>query len=184
MSIEKVSTVGIRNQVTLPKQVRERVKVGEKTTAYIQAWEKEEFLVITLEPPNNGVYNKIKISEKGQLVIPKNLRESTGIIEGTNLVFSVFGKERIRIQKLKEREIEEKYPKRWNFLIDVLDVLNKATDLKNVEIKKKSLIITSMTLQGSDSLIKELLSKLEGLLDTRLILERIDAKTIKLTPLS
>ncbi|MHA2297127.1 MAG: AbrB/MazE/SpoVT family DNA-binding domain-containing protein [Candidatus Hodarchaeales archaeon] len=183
--IEEISTVGIRNQVTLPKQVREKVKIGEKIAAYIQAVEKREFLVITMDPPSNGVYNRIKISEKGQLVIPKNLRESTGIVEGTNLVFSTHEKGKIRVQKLKEREIKEKTPKRWNFLMDVIDVLNIATNLKDVEIKKGSLIITMKTEQRSnDNLMKELLVRLEGLLDTRLIVEKIDIDKIKMTPLS
>ncbi|MFW9998159.1 MAG: hypothetical protein ACFFD4_39320, partial [Candidatus Odinarchaeota archaeon] len=61
---EKVSTVGIRNQVTLPKTIREGMNIKEKTRAYIQGSEKGDYLVISLQPPVEGVYSKIKISEK------------------------------------------------------------------------------------------------------------------------
>jgi AbrB family looped-hinge helix DNA binding protein len=184
VAVEKVSTVGIRNQVTLPKPVRLKVNISEKSSAYIQAAAKNgEYLVITLQPPESGVYNKIKISEKGQLVIPKNLRESTGINEGTNLVFSVIEGKKIRVQKLKERKTGQ-LPKRWNFLVEVLDALNQITDLQNLDIDGKSLVVTIAKKKGSvDKLITELLTRLENLIGTRLIIEKIDDKKLKLTPL-
>ncbi|MFW9998243.1 MAG: hypothetical protein ACFFD4_39750, partial [Candidatus Odinarchaeota archaeon] len=64
---EKVSTVGIRKQVTLPKAIRERVNITEKMWAYIQASDKDDQLIISLQPPVKGLYSKMMISPKGQL---------------------------------------------------------------------------------------------------------------------
>ncbi|MFW9991578.1 MAG: AbrB/MazE/SpoVT family DNA-binding domain-containing protein [Candidatus Odinarchaeota archaeon] len=184
VTVEKVSTVGIRNQVTLPKPVREELNIGEKSLAYIQAAVKEgKYLIITLQPPEAGVYNKIKISEKGQLVIPKNLRESTGIYEGTNLVFSVIGGNEIRIQKLKERKTDQ-FSKRWSFLVEVLDTLSQITDLDNLDVEGNSLFVTISKKKGStDNLVTELVTKLESMIGTRLIIEKKDDTKLKLTPL-
>ena len=66
---EKVSTVGISNQVTLPKLIRIISGISSKTPAFIRANDQTNGLIITIEPPTEGTYNKIKISEKGQLVI-------------------------------------------------------------------------------------------------------------------
>ncbi|MFW9997472.1 MAG: hypothetical protein ACFFD4_35860 [Candidatus Odinarchaeota archaeon] len=99
---EKVSTVGIRNQITLPKMIREGVNIREKTPVYIQAVDNVDYLVISLQPPVGGVYSKIKISEKGQLVISKSLWESKGIQGGTNVVFSLINTEKIKVLKLRE----------------------------------------------------------------------------------
>ncbi|MFW9992926.1 MAG: hypothetical protein ACFFD4_12865 [Candidatus Odinarchaeota archaeon] len=38
MITEKVSTVGVRNQVTLPKLVRERLNITGKTAVFIQRY--------------------------------------------------------------------------------------------------------------------------------------------------
>ncbi|MFW9998122.1 MAG: AbrB/MazE/SpoVT family DNA-binding domain-containing protein [Candidatus Odinarchaeota archaeon] len=83
--------------------------------------DKTDSLVMTLEPPQNGVFDRIKISEKGQLVIPMNLRTSKGIKEGSNLIFSVTG-DRIRVQKLVKTK-QKKKSKQWFFFLNALKIL-------------------------------------------------------------
>ena len=181
---EKVSTVGIRNQVTLPKQVRERVKTGTKRLAYIQAREKEDSLFITLEPPTAGTYNKIKISEKGQLVIPKNLRESKDIREGTNLVFSVKGEREIMVQKLIDQRKEHEISWRWSFLVEIIKTVEQVTAMKNVSIEGNSLVLsTKKELEKSKEGMLGIVSKMETLLGSRLMVEKLKENKIRLTVL-
>ncbi|MHA1449668.1 MAG: AbrB/MazE/SpoVT family DNA-binding domain-containing protein [Candidatus Hodarchaeales archaeon] len=183
IAIEKVSTVGIRNQVTLPKSVREGIKINKKTQAYIQAIEKEDILVISLDPPSGGIFNKIKISEKGQLVIPKNLRESKGIGEGTNLVFSISADKNIKVQKLKERKEGKPAVKSWILVMEILDALNNMADLKNIDIDGQSLVI-NFKKEYKGKAMKNILAKLENLLGTRLMIEKLENNKVKLTPLA
>ncbi|MHA1167008.1 MAG: hypothetical protein ACTSP4_10460 [Candidatus Hodarchaeales archaeon] len=181
---EKVSTVGIRNQVTLPKIIREKMRITQKTTAYIRSTEKGNFLLITLEPPTGTTFNKIKISEKGQLVIPKNLRESKKITEGTNLIFSMSGTSEIKIQKLLKKRKEQEKNWRWNFLVEIIGAMENISGLKDIEIKDMSIILDSK--KGSKALDKsilETLKKIENLLGTRIMVEKIKEGKIKLTPL-
>ncbi|MFW9997768.1 MAG: AbrB/MazE/SpoVT family DNA-binding domain-containing protein [Candidatus Odinarchaeota archaeon] len=181
---EKVSTVGIRNQVTLPKVIREGMNIKEKTRAYIQAVDKEDCLVISLQPPAGGVYSKIKISEKGQLVLPKNLRESKGIKEGTNVVFSLISDEKIRVQKLLEKRKEREASWRWNFLVEVLGALEGIAGLEKLEIKDSSLVLQIK--KGANSLEKEIIetvTKIENVTGARLLVERLQDDRIKFTPI-
>ncbi|MFW9997109.1 MAG: AbrB/MazE/SpoVT family DNA-binding domain-containing protein [Candidatus Odinarchaeota archaeon] len=181
---EKVSTVGIRNQVTLPKAIREGVNISKKTRAYIQAGEKEDQLVISLQPPVKGVYSKIKISPKGQLVIPKNLRESKGIKEGTNVVFSLIDGERIRVQKLLEKRKEKEKTWRWTFLVEVIGALEKLAGLEKLEIKGTSLVLSVK--KGTKALEKDIVetvTKIENVTGARLVVERLQDDRIKFTPI-
>ena len=183
---EKVSTVGIRNQVTLPKLIREQAKIGNKVQAYIRANEAEKCLIITIEPPT-GTYNKIKISEKGQLVIPKNLRESKGITEGTNLVFTVTREKEIWLQKLIEkrpvgkRKVENW---RWTFLVEVIESFEAISGLKDLDIDGASLLLEIKNgSKYSENDLLETVKKMEKLLGTRLVVEKLGKDKLKLTPL-
>lgn len=94
--LQKVSTVGIRNQVTLPKDIRKQLQQKDKFSAFISVDKK--MLRITLSKPE-GLHNSIAVSDKGQFVVPKNLRESLDISENDNLVFNVV-KDYVEIRKL------------------------------------------------------------------------------------
>jgi AbrB family looped-hinge helix DNA binding protein len=181
--MEKVSTVGVRNQVTLPKVIRKKAKIKEKMVAYIQAKDKDNFLVITLDPPK-GVYNKIKISEKGQLVIPKNLRESKNIKKGNNLVFSIKDENVIAVKKLIERRKEKNKNWRWQFLVDVMKSLETVPSLINIRIEDKSLALVIKKGQdiGGEEML-ELVNKMEKILGMRLLVEKQGLK-INLRPMS
>ncbi|MFW9995312.1 MAG: AbrB/MazE/SpoVT family DNA-binding domain-containing protein [Candidatus Odinarchaeota archaeon] len=181
---EKVSTVGIRNQVTLPKTIREGMNIREKTRAYIQGSEKGDHLVISLQPPVEGVYSKIKISEKGQLVLPVNLRESKGIKEGTNVVFSLISDEKIRVQKLLEKRKEREASWRWNFLVEIIGALEGLTGLDTLEIKDNSLVLQIK--KGVKSLEKEIIgtvTEIENITGARLLVERLQDDRIRFTPI-
>jgi len=180
---EKVSTVGVRNQVTLPKVIRKKAKIREKMIAYIQAREDENNLVITLDPPA-GIYNKIKISEKGQLVIPKNLRESKGIKKGNNLVFSIKDEKEIAVKKLDERKKEKAKNWRWDFLVSVMAVLDTVKALDTVKIEDASLALMMKKNQDlSGEKLLDLVTKMEKHIGMRLLVEKSGSK-INLRPMS
>ena len=182
--IEKVSTVGIRKQITLPRAIREKLFTGGKTIAYIQARDKEGFLAITLQPPATGTYNKISISSKGQMVIPKNLRESKGIKAGDNLVFSIRNGE-IRLKKLAEQRSEREPNFLWNFLVEIINWLESAgsSNVNNVSVAGNSLllVIKSDNPEPRVNVLLETVRKLETLLATRLIIEKLQDNKVKLT---
>ena len=171
---EKVSTVGIRNQVTLPKPIRESLQISEKAEAYICV--AEDGLKLTTAQPEEGIFNRIKISEKGQLVIPKNLRESLGINEGTNLLFLKEEKGKIKITKLKESE-KATTGNQWNLLVSFVQTLSEYG--MKVSMEGKSMVI--MTEGGNEKNIK-FLEELETLTGNRFLLEKIKTG-LKLTPL-
>ena len=171
---EKVSTVGIRNQVTMPKVIRESLKITTKITVFIKAVDKEKKLVITVKEPESGVYNKIKISEKGQLVVPKNLRESMGIKEGMNLMFSKTG-EGIKVTKLERAGKEKEQLDTWQLVIDFFSVLQKHG--LRAEVKGENLLVTGG--KGGVEFIREL----EEMMEVRVMVEKT-AEGIELTPLS
>ncbi len=150
-TVEKVSTVGIRNQVTMPKVIRESLKITTKITAYIRAVDKEKKMVITVKEPESGVYNRIKISEKGQLVVPKNLRESMGIKEGTNLMFEKKG-EGIRVTKLDVAGKGKEKLDTWQLVIDFVSILQKHG--LQPEVKGGDLLVTGG--KGGMEFIREL----------------------------
>ncbi|MFW9991271.1 MAG: AbrB/MazE/SpoVT family DNA-binding domain-containing protein [Candidatus Odinarchaeota archaeon] len=184
MITEKVSTVGIRHQVTLPKAIRKGMKIKEKTPAYIQAVDKEDYLVISLQRPSEGVYIKIRISEKGQLVMPKNLRESKGIQEGTNVVFSLISDEKIKVQKLLEKRKELEPEWRWLFLVEIIRSLEGLAGLDTLAIEGNSLVM--QVKKGDNSKEKELtalMTKIENVTGSRLMMERLSNDKIKFTPL-
>ncbi|MFW9994299.1 MAG: AbrB/MazE/SpoVT family DNA-binding domain-containing protein [Candidatus Odinarchaeota archaeon] len=178
---EKVSTVGIRNQVTLPKHIREKAKIGEKIAAYIQV--REDMLVITLDPPDEGiVYNRIKISEKGQLVIPKNLRESKGIKEGSNLIFNSTNGDEITVRKLVEKRGSTAKNWRWNFLVAIIKSVGSVPNLARYEIVNNKLVLfLKKEIRNND--LTDLVDSLEKQVGTRLIIEKDDDK-IFLIPMS
>ncbi|MHA1449288.1 MAG: AbrB/MazE/SpoVT family DNA-binding domain-containing protein [Candidatus Hodarchaeales archaeon] len=171
---EKVSTVGIRNQVTLPKAIRESLQISEKTVAFISVC--DDGLRLTTVKPEEGVFNRIKISEKGQLVIPKNLRESLGIREGTNLLFMKEEKGKIKITKLKETE-KVTTGDHWNLLVKFVRILGEYG--MKVSMDGKAMIIK--TESGNERNI-QFLEELEKLTGNRFLLEKIDIG-LKLTPL-
>jgi len=181
---EKVSTVGIRNQVTLPKVIREGLNISEKTGAYMQGSEKSDQMIISLKQPAEGVYSKIKISEKGQLVIPKNLRESKGIKEGTNLVFSLISDEKIGVQKLLEKKKEKETNWRWNFLLEIIRSLEGITGLEKLEIRDGSVVLQVKKGTASlDKRIAETVTRMENVTGMRLMVEKLQDNRIKLTPM-
>ncbi|MFW9996573.1 MAG: AbrB/MazE/SpoVT family DNA-binding domain-containing protein [Candidatus Odinarchaeota archaeon] len=181
---EKVSTVGIRNQVTLPKAIREGMNIKEKTRAYIQASEREVQLIISLKRPTEGVYSRIKISPKGQLVIPKNLRSSKGIEEGTNLVFSLLDEEKISVQKLLDKRKEKEKTWRWGFLVEIIEALEKLTGLEKLEIEGTSLVLQiKKGIKTLEKDIVEAVTKIENVTGARLIVERLQDGKIKFTPI-
>ncbi|MFW9996155.1 MAG: AbrB/MazE/SpoVT family DNA-binding domain-containing protein [Candidatus Odinarchaeota archaeon] len=177
---ERVSTVGVRNQVTLPKVIRKKAKIREKAVACIQARDKDGSLAITLNPPEQGVYNRIKISGKGQLVIPKNLRESKGIKEGVNLVFSINGDGEITMKKLAERRGTKSSSKRWDFLISTVGILY-TPELDKLTVEGNSLSLRLKKEPGNATLM-ELVTDLENRIGTRLLIEK-DRNKINLRPL-
>ncbi|MFW9994863.1 MAG: AbrB/MazE/SpoVT family DNA-binding domain-containing protein [Candidatus Odinarchaeota archaeon] len=168
---ERVATVGLRNQVTLPKEIRKNVRIVPKQTAFISSLDKDDCLVISLEPPDNGVFNRIKISEKGQLVIPKNLRDSKHIKEGTNLVFTVKNDREITMKKLKERCVEPVSGWRWQFLVDILTVLEPVSDLTRMETGDRSLVLV-LKEEDKNSLLINVVNELEHITGSRLMVER------------
>jgi AbrB family looped-hinge helix DNA binding protein len=182
---EKVSTVGVRNQVTLPKTVRERVDIANKATAFILAADKEDFLIITFQSPSSGVYNKIKISEKGQLVIPKNLRMSMGIAEGTNLVFSVTEKKMITIRILEKSKESTSANSKWQFLTKLLEIAEQFRGLEKTSVENSNaLLLHFIKPTKVDKSFANTLAKLEDLLGSRLVPEILEGgKKIKLVPL-
>ncbi|MFW9996149.1 MAG: AbrB/MazE/SpoVT family DNA-binding domain-containing protein [Candidatus Odinarchaeota archaeon] len=181
---EKVSTMGIRHQVTLPKAIREGVNISEKTRAYIQASEKEDQLVISLQPPAEGVYSKIKISGKGQLVIPKSFRDSKGIQEGTNLVFSLLSGEKIKVQKLLEKRKEREPEWRWSFLVEIIGALEGLAGPEQLEIQDNSLVLKIKEgVQSKEKEIIETVTKIENVTSVRLMVERLQDNKIKFTPI-
>ncbi|MFW9996442.1 MAG: AbrB/MazE/SpoVT family DNA-binding domain-containing protein [Candidatus Odinarchaeota archaeon] len=181
-SSERVSTVGMRYQVTLPKVIRENAKIKEKMVAYIHARDKEDSLVITLNPPGEGVYNRIKISEKGQLVIPKNLRESKHIKQGNNLVFNIEGDQEITVKKLAERRRERDANWRWQFFIEIIEMIGTIPELDRLDIENDSLVLTMKKELDSTKLL-ELVMGLENNLGKRLMVEK-NEKKINLRPMS
>ena len=54
---EKVSTVGIRNQVTMPRDIRQALGLKGKMKAAIRAVKGGKKMVITGEIPAEGVYS-------------------------------------------------------------------------------------------------------------------------------
>ncbi|MFW9993446.1 MAG: AbrB/MazE/SpoVT family DNA-binding domain-containing protein [Candidatus Odinarchaeota archaeon] len=179
---ERVSAVGVRNQVTLPKVIRRKAKIKEKMVAYIHARDKEDSLVITLNPPDEGVYNRIKISEKGQLVIPKNLRESKHIKQGNNLVFSIEGDQEITVKKLAERRREKSNNWRWQFFIEILETVEAVPELDHLDVEQNSLVLILKKELSGEKLL-ELVTKMENNLGTRLMVEK-NEKKINLRPMT
>ncbi|MFW9994843.1 MAG: AbrB/MazE/SpoVT family DNA-binding domain-containing protein [Candidatus Odinarchaeota archaeon] len=179
---ERVSTVGIRNQVTLPKGVRDKLKIVTRTPAFIRAGGIDNRLIISLNPPEGSIFNRIKISEKGQLVIPKNFRESTGIKENTNLVFSVEGEE-IAIQKLVERRasLADNY---WSFLLSTIVTIDSFSSLEQIEVENDKKLVFHFDKQLDTDMISQLVTAMEKLAETRCLVETInDRRTIKLSSL-
>ncbi|MFW9992924.1 MAG: hypothetical protein ACFFD4_12855 [Candidatus Odinarchaeota archaeon] len=180
MIIEKVSTVGVRNQITLPKLVREKLNITVKTAVFIQSDDKADSLVMTLEPPQNGVFNRITISGKGQLVIPGNLRLSKGIKEGTNLIFSLTG-DRIKVQKLA-RSKQKKMPTRWTFFLTTFKVLLGLSP--RIERENDAIVLTVNGQQEAPGkAFMTSVKELEDLVGSRLMIEKLDVRTVKLSPL-
>jgi len=170
--LEKVAAVGIRNQVTVPKTIRDRMKITAKTEAFIRAVNGNE-LLMTLEKPASGVYNRIKISQKGQLVIPKNLRHSLGIKEGTNLVFKGTASG-VTVKKLSTVKRAGTTPVSWSLLIDFFTILKK----KGLQPAMKD---GKLAVTGAKGL--ECVRELEELFVMRLMAERT-AEGMVLIPLS
>ncbi|MFW9991206.1 MAG: hypothetical protein ACFFD4_04025 [Candidatus Odinarchaeota archaeon] len=184
---ERVSTVGVRNQVTLPKDVRNKAHIAGRSTAFIRADAESDSLIITPKPPDTGIYNRIKISEKGQLVIPRNLRESKGIATSTNLVFSISGEGEVTVQKLKERKAAIS-DGRWQFLMRVVETVTSYGNLESIRVEgsgsRKSLILNFKEPVEAGSSFSEVLEALEGLADVRFLIEILpDHKSVKLQPL-
>ncbi|MFW9996418.1 MAG: hypothetical protein ACFFD4_30525, partial [Candidatus Odinarchaeota archaeon] len=118
-----------------------------------------------------------------QLVLPKNLRESKGIKEGTNVVFSLLSEEKIKVQKLLEKRKEQEASWRWNFLVEIIGALEGLVGLEKLEIKDNSLVL--QVKKGARSLEKEIIetvTKIENVTGTRLIVERLQEDRIKFTP--
>ncbi|MFW9993913.1 MAG: hypothetical protein ACFFD4_17850 [Candidatus Odinarchaeota archaeon] len=136
---EKVSPVGIRSQVTLPKAIRKGMKSNDKTRAGIQGDKTGNYLVITLQLPAGGMCSRVLTSEREQLVILKNMREPKGIREGMNLVFSLISDEKkIRVQKLLEKWKERELEWRWHFLVEVIWALEGQAGLNKLETEGTS----------------------------------------------
>jgi AbrB family looped-hinge helix DNA binding protein len=170
--IVRMAPVCARYQVTLPRDVRERLPLKKGgTDAYIQPRDEKGYLVITLKKPE-GTYNPIRISHKGQWVIPKNIRKSQDIEEGTNLKFTTIDNCDIEVRKTSKKE--QKTIQNWNFFLDVLDYTNKyelkASD-QAIQIERKN------GLDKGESL--DLLDEMEKITNTKLMMERTD-KGIKL----
>ncbi|MFW9996641.1 MAG: AbrB/MazE/SpoVT family DNA-binding domain-containing protein [Candidatus Odinarchaeota archaeon] len=181
--VEKVSTIGIRNQITLPKDIRDAVKITAKTEVYIKNQEDQESLIISLEKPTEGVYNSVKISEKGQLVIPKNYRESKGIKGGTNLLFRVSSGTDIIVQILPPERKESTRDQRWNLLIDIFKALNGFSTMNTLQINDGSLVVGFDKDIKVDSKLTENIERIENILGTRLMVEKVQDSRLKLTPL-
>jgi AbrB family looped-hinge helix DNA binding protein len=158
--------------------IREKTRMKEKTVAYVQAREKEDQLVISGYPPE-GTYNKIKISEKGQLVIPKNLRESRSIEKGNNLVFTIASDRTIVVKKLEERKTEKEKNWHWDFFIEVFGTLQDIPSLDATKIEEKALTLTFKKGQEpKGAKLLDLITKLESKMETRLLVQKDGSKII------
>ncbi|MFW9995999.1 MAG: hypothetical protein ACFFD4_28420, partial [Candidatus Odinarchaeota archaeon] len=115
---------------------------------------------------------------------PKNLRESKGIKEGTNLVFSVTGENEIKVQRLLKKRKEQETNWRWNFLVEIIGAIEGVSGLNSLDIKDDSLVMDlKKNTESLENELVEMLKKIENLLGTRLLIERTEDKKIKLTPL-
>ena len=159
--------IGERNQVTVPKVIRKVVGIKDKSLAFIGTRDGEpSCMYLSVERPESGVFNTISISEKGQMVIPTNLRLSLGVTAGTNLVFTAWGKgkpvEITRLDKKKSAGGE-----RWQLLFSLLTTASKHG--LAVKPREKSLLIIGET---STSNLREFVGELEKLVGTRLLVEK------------
>ncbi|MHA2335504.1 MAG: hypothetical protein ACXAEU_25970, partial [Candidatus Hodarchaeales archaeon] len=142
MKYDRVSPVGPRYQVTLPKKVRERTKFSNgRTEAYIQAPADKDFFIISFERPES-THGIIKLSEKAQFVIPKDFRESKSIERGSNLMFSRLDDMNIRMDKLEAITKRETTDTRWETFIEVLKVINNFAN-HDIKTGDQSITITS-----------------------------------------
>ena len=77
---------------------------------------------------------KREIGEKGQVVIPKDIREYLGLDIGSNIVFEVKDNQ----VAIKKEQDPEEFLKDFNDeeLIDVLEVIHAIGDFKKINLEK------------------------------------------------
>ncbi|MFW9997178.1 MAG: hypothetical protein ACFFD4_34360 [Candidatus Odinarchaeota archaeon] len=179
----RVSKVGARNQVTLPKSIRNGLNLVEGLNAYIGADEKGNYLIISLQDSPDEAFDEIRISNKGQLIIPKKFRNLKGISEGSNLVFTVISATEITVQKLLENRKEQEIKWRWNFLIEIIGTLDEISGIRNLEFENGSLVlITDNISDFQKKELVEMLVKIENLTGLRLMFERRSDYKMALIP--
>ncbi|MHA2297704.1 MAG: hypothetical protein ACXAEU_20065 [Candidatus Hodarchaeales archaeon] len=182
MKYDRVSPVGPRYQVTLPKKVREKTKFSNgRIEAYIQAPADKDFFIISFEQPER-THGIIKLSEKAQFVIPKDFRESKRIDRGSNLMFSKLDNNNIKMEKLDEITKRKTTDTRWEIFIEVLKVINHFAN-HDIKTDDQSIIITSPD-DLDDEQIRSLIIETERITGKRLMVEIVINKTgsgIKLT---
>ncbi|MHA2331375.1 MAG: hypothetical protein ACXAEU_05050 [Candidatus Hodarchaeales archaeon] len=107
-----VSTVGPRNEITLPRIIIKRANLSNKRPIYLFPVDENDTLGISPRPPVKRPYRKIWLSRKGQFIIPGFLRKSRGITTGTNLMFLYNGSE-ILVTILSSRVAEKERENNW-----------------------------------------------------------------------
>ncbi|MHA2297654.1 MAG: hypothetical protein ACXAEU_13785 [Candidatus Hodarchaeales archaeon] len=182
MKYDRVSPVGPRYQVTLPKKVREKTKFSNgRTKAYIQAPTDKDYIIISYDQPDRS-HSIIKLSEKAQFVIPKDFRESKSIEKGSNLIFSRLDETIIKMVKLDDLTNRKTTEIRWEIFIEVLKIINHFVN-HDIKVEDNSITITSP--DGLDNKQTSLLIiETERIAGKRLIVEKIrreNASGIKLT---
>lgn len=178
-----VAKISNRNQTTLPSEIRHKMGITGKRSLFV--WQSpflsEETVILSIEPPVKKTYKAIKISDKGQIVIPSHYRDSLGITLGDNIVFSIVSNmielpEVILFQKMKDHE---NVLFTWDHMINVIEIVSLIS--KNISVRDSSILVLGLTVDDREKTFIERIRAIEGILGVKLMISRKDKKLL-LTP--
>lgn len=177
----KFATVGIRNQVTLPKEIRDKAGISEKIIAYIMP-DNGKLIISVNEPESKNGHSRIKISAKGQFVIPKHLRNSYKIKKGINLAFR-YRNNQIDVMPVRGRRSKETDV--FNTVIDFLKLThNRHVSFFNDSDGHPGLHIEIKKRLGKDMTdLTTIIQKLEDFFNLRLMIVAKLGNVVELKPL-
>jgi bifunctional DNA-binding transcriptional regulator/antitoxin component of YhaV-PrlF toxin-antitoxin module len=187
-----ISRVGSRAQMTLPKDIREKMKVNKGLPELLFFWHSplltRKIIIVSLDPPVKIPYEVMTLGRKGAFTIPRRFRNGMGITAGDSVFFSIsqdFACDKFTdVILLKKAEIFNGEEYLWEKMITVIDKLMAFS--RDISVNKKKILVFTLNKKKMSKTVErkfiDWITTVEELIDEKLLISR-DGKILRLLPL-